>query len=69
MELVGTFRLIDIFIGFEVVFPKFLEIPKFVLDVGIFPGRSIKRSSFELSLVKFRWKLKISQLLEGRHPD
>ena len=37
MELVGTLKLIEVFVGLEVVFPKFLEIPKFVLDGGIFP--------------------------------
>ena len=38
MELVGTFELIEVFVGLEVVFYKFLEIPKFVLNGGIFPG-------------------------------
>ena len=38
MELVGTLELIEVFVGLEVVFQKFLAIPKFVLDGGIFPG-------------------------------
>ena len=38
MELVGTFKIIEVFVGLEVVFPKFLEIPKFVLAGGIFRG-------------------------------
>ena len=38
MELVGTLQLIEATVGLEVVFLKFLEIPKFVLDGGIFPG-------------------------------
>ena len=46
MELVGTFKLIEVFVGLEVVFLKFLEIPEFVSDGGIFPGTSIKRSIF-----------------------
>ena len=38
MELVGTLKLIEVFVGLEAGFLKFLEIPKFVLDGSLFPG-------------------------------
>ena len=68
MELVGTFKLIEVFVGLE-VFQNFSKSPNSFWTGAFFPDEASKDLSFEPTFIQFALKYKISQVAEGGHPD
>ena len=61
MKLVGTLKLIEVFVGLEVVFQNFSKSPSSFWTGEFFPDEASKDLSFEPTPIQFALKYEISQ--------